>query len=85
MASDAGKAMFPHLAKKEVSSATRQQGQIPNWNFNAAEAEYPSTRVEPEPWFKRFRGKVPMTEESLSRVRVCVRCVSKRQTEEYMR
>ena len=49
MSSDAAKAMFPDLAKKEVSSPTRQQGKIPS-TVSAAQCVY-GRKEEPAPKF----------------------------------
>jgi hypothetical protein len=55
--------MFPGLAKKEQAASTREQGQIPSWNFSASEAVYGRKEVA-----KPERLKVATTYDSLSRV-----------------
>jgi len=71
MSSAAGKAMYPHLAKDDAGrpqALSRVRASV-----SMSEALY--GKAEPEP---RERGKVPMTDENLSRV-WCLRRVKSNQ------
>lgn len=63
MSSDAGKAMYPDLAKRETAQR-REQGRIPTWGFSAAEAVYGRKEVEPRffnPALRNIPGLKPAT------------------------
>lgn len=49
MSSDAARAMYPDLAKRERSASTRQQGATPK-GISASECVYPSKREERRFW-----------------------------------